>query len=182
MGIPRIRPANPYGRKLQAVRGRPETGDWLRAVRLDQEQELQSIVGLMMRGGRFNPPGEFPVLHAVEDDQRCRERMLRWIEAESEGDGSMAVIVLKVKLTRVLDLAHGATRRALGITLRDLNSPGASAAAQQLGAAAHDAGFEGIVYPRPLKPGRRNLALFMDRVTAKGGGVLGKRGRSSDAA
>ena len=29
------------------------------------------------------------------------------------------------------------------------------------------AGFEGIIYPRPLKPRRRNLALFMDRVVAR---------------
>ncbi len=164
--------SNPFRKKLQAVRGRPETGAWLRAVRLDQEQELQSILGLMMRGGRFNPPGQFPILHAVEDDERCRERMLQWIREEPVPDCSMAVIVLKVRLHRVLDLAHGATRRALGITLRDLNNPRLAQAAQQIGAAAHDAGFEGIIYPRPLKPKQRNLALFMDRISARKNGIL----------
>src|SRR5438045_1105377 len=44
--------SNPYRKKLKDVRGRPETGAWLRAVKLDQEQELQSILGLMVRGGR----------------------------------------------------------------------------------------------------------------------------------
>ena len=174
--------ANPFRQKLQLVRGRPETGAWLRAVKLDQEQELQSILGLMARGGRFNPPGEFPILHAAEDDERSRERMLRWIQEEQEPDGTMAVIVLKVKLSRVLDLASGATRRRLGITLRELNNPRLSRAGQQIGAAAHDAGFEGIIYPRPLKPNQRNLALFMDRINAKKSGVLGRMAGESDAA
>jgi RES domain-containing protein len=172
--------ANPFRKKLKLVRGRPETGAWLRAVRLDQEQELQSILGLMARGGRFNPPGEFPILHAAEDDERCRERMLRWIREEQEPDGVMAVIVLKVKLQRVLDLTSGATRRRLGITLRELNNSRTSKAGQQIGSAAHDAGFEGIIYPRPLKPTRRNLALFMDRINAKKSGILGRM--ESDAA
>jgi RES domain-containing protein len=174
--------ANPFRKKLQAVRGRPETGAWLRAVKLDQEQELQSIMGLMARGGRFNPPGQFPILHAVEDHEQCRKRMLRWIKEEQAPDSSMAVIVLKVRLRRVLDLAHGATRRALGITLRDLNNPRSAIAGQQIGAAAHDAGFEGIIYPRPLKPGQRNLALFMDRISARKNGILGRSRGESDAA
>jgi len=164
--------ANPFKKKLQALKGRPETGAWLRAVNLDQEQELKSILALMMKGGRFNPPGQFPILHAVEDDERCRERMLQWIREEPAVDGNMAVIVLKVRLQRVLDLAHGATRRALGITLRDLNNPRLTLTAQQIGAAAHDAGFEGIIYPRPLKPKQRNLALFMDRINARRNGIL----------
>jgi RES domain-containing protein len=172
--------ANPFRKKLKLVRGRPESGAWLRAVKLDQEQELQSILGLMARGGRFNPPGQFPILHAAEDDERCRERMLRWIREEQEPDGTMAVIVLKVKLQRVLDLTSGATRRRLGITLRALNSSRSSKAGQQIGAAAHDAGFEGIIYPRPFKPTRRNLALFMDRISARKSGVLGRM--ESDAA
>jgi len=174
--------ANPFRKKLRAVRGRPETGAWLRAVKLDQEQELQSILGLMARGGRFNPPGQFPILHAVEDGERCRERMLQWIREEQQPDGVMAVIVLKVRLTRVLDLAHGATRRALGITLRELNNPRSAKAGQQIGAAAHDAGFEGIIYPRPFKPDQRNLALFMDRISARKNGVVSTSRGESDAA
>jgi len=176
----KIGKANPFRQKLRSVRGRPETGAWLRAVRLDQEQELQSILGLMARGGRFNPPGEFPILHAAEDDERCRERMLRWIKEEQEPDGVMAVIVLKVKLSRVLDLSSGSTRRRLGITLRELNNSRSPKAGQQIGSAAHDAGFEGIIYPRPLKPRRRNLALFMDRINARKSGLLGRM--ESDAA
>jgi RES domain-containing protein len=173
---------NPFRKKLRAVRGRPESGAWLRAVKLDQEQELQSILGLMARGGRFNPPGEFPILHAAEDDERCRERMLRWIREEQEPDGVMAIIVLRVRLTRVLDLASGATRRRLGITLRDLNNTRSPRAGQQIGAAAHDAGFEGIIYPRPLKPTRRNLALFMDRISARKNGILGRPPGECEAA
>jgi RES domain-containing protein len=173
--------ANPFQKKLKSVRGRAETGAWLRAVKLDQEQELQSIMGLMARGGRFNPPGGFPILHAAEDDERCRERMLQWIKEEQAPGVDMAVIVLKVRLTRVLDLASGATRRTLGITLRDLYNPHSTLAGQLLGAAAHDAGFEGIVYPRPLEPQRRNLALFMDKVAARKNGIL-SRTRRADAA
>ena len=163
---------NPFRKKLRGVRGRSVTGDWLRAVMLDHEQELKSILTLMERGGRFNPPGKFPVLHAVEDDDGCRAGMLQWIREEQEPDNIMAVVVLKVKLKRVLDLAESSTRRRLGITLRELNDGQGSPTGQQLGAAAYDAGFEGIIYPRPLKRNRRNLALFMDRITAHKNGVF----------
>ena len=173
---------NPYRKKLQGVRGRSESGDWLRAVLLDHEQELKSILTLMERGGRFNPPGKFPVLHAVEDDDGCRAGMLQWIREEQEPDTIMAVVVLKVKLRRVLDLAQASTRRRLGITLRDLNGIHDSPTGQQLGAAAYDAGFEGIIYPRPLKRNRRNLALFMDRITARKNGVFSNSAPEEDAA
>jgi len=160
------RGGNPYRLKLRRVKGRPENGDWLRAVHLDHDQELASILSLMQRGGRFNPPGEFPVLHAAEDDDRCRAGMIDWIQTEQAPDCLRAVVVLKVKLSRVLDLAQAKTRRALGVTLRQLNGLKDSPTGRQIGAAAYEAGFEGIIYPRPLKPSRRNLALFMDRVTA----------------
>jgi RES domain-containing protein len=162
-----MRSTNPFWQKLRRIQGRPETGDWLRAVHLDHDQELQSILALMQRGGRFNPPGRFPVLHAAEDNDRCREGMLEWIKTEQTPDRIRAVVVLKVKLTRVLDLAQPSTRRALGITVRELTGAEDSPTGRQIGAAAYEAGFEGIIYPRPLKPRRRNLALFMDRVTAK---------------
>jgi len=167
MAKSKARPNNPFRQKLRRLKGRPESGDWLRAVHLDHHQELESILMLMQRGGRFNPPGRFPVLHAAEDDERCREGMLAWIREEQAPDRIRAVVVLKVKLARVLDLAQPSTRRALGVTLRQLNGQEDSPAGQQIGAAAYEAGFEGIIYPRPLKPRRRNLALFMDRVVAR---------------
>jgi hypothetical protein len=173
---------NPYRKKLQRVRGRAESGEWLRAVMLDHEQELRSILTLMERGGRFNPPGKFPVLHAVEDDDGCRAGMLQWIREEQVPDSIMAVVVLKVKLKRVLDLAQASTRRRLGITLRDLNELHVSRTGQDLGAAAYDAGFEAIIYPRPLKRNRRNLALFMDRITARKNGVFSNSFAGEDAA
>ena len=39
--------SNPYRKKLKDVRGRPETGAWLRAVKLDQEQELTRRLGFI---------------------------------------------------------------------------------------------------------------------------------------
>jgi RES domain-containing protein len=174
MAKAKARPLNPFRQKLRRLKGRAESGDWLRAVHLDHHQELQSILALMQRGGRFNPPGRFPVLHAAEDDDRCREGMLEWIRQEQVPDRLRAVVVLKVKLTRVLDLAQRATRRALGVTIRELNGRDDSPTAQQIGAAAYEAGFEGIIYPRPLKPRRRNLALFMDRVVARKNHVFSK--------
>ena len=163
---------NPFRKKLARVKGRPLAGDWLRAVMLDHQQELQRILSLMERGGRFNPPGRFPVLHAVEDVAGCRAGLLQWIREEQQPDQIMAIVVLKVKLTRVLDLAQPSTRRTLGITLRELNGLPDSSTGRQIGAAAYDAGFEGIIYPRPLKRNRRNLALFMDRIIARKNGLL----------
>lgn len=167
MAKSKARPNNPFRQKLRRLKGRPESGDWLRAVHLDHDQELHSILALMQRGGRFNPPGRFPVLHAAEDDDRCRAGMLEWIREEQTPDRIRAVVVLKVRLARVLDLAQKATRRALGVTIRQLNGRDDSPTGRQIGAAAYEAGFEGIIYPRPMKPNRRNLALFMDRVVAK---------------
>lgn len=175
----RKRPLNPFRKKLARVQGRPESGDWLRVILLDHEQELRSILQLMERGGRFNPPGRFPVLHAVEDDDGRRAAMLQWIREEQEPDSIRAVVVLKVKLRRVLDLAQRQTRKALGVTLRELNRLPDSPAGRQIGAAAYEAGFEGIIYPRPLKPRSRNLALFMDRITARKNSVFGGRGQDA---
>jgi len=172
---------NPFRSKLQRVKGRPLAGDWLRAVMLDHEQELQRILTLMEHGGRFNPPGRFPVLHAVEDVAGCRAGLLQWIREEQQPDQIMAVVVLKVKLRRVLDLAQPSTRRALGITVRELNGLPGSLAGRQLGAAAYDAGFEGIIYPRPLKRNRRNIALFMDRIIARKNCLLSSASSPSEA-
>ena len=172
MSRTKILALNPFRKKLQRVKGRPLKGDWLRAVMLDHEQELQRILSLMEHGGRFNPPGGFPVLHAVEDVAGCRAGLLQWIREEQQPDQVMAIVVLKVKLTRVLDLAQRATRRALGITLREINGLPDSMAGRQIGAAAYDAGFEAIIYPRPMKRKRRNLAVFMDRIIARKNGLL----------
>jgi RES domain-containing protein len=147
---------------------------------LDHEQELHRILSLMEHGGRFNPPGKFPVLHAVEDVEGCRAGLLQWIREEQQPDHIMAIVVLKVKLTRVLDLAQRSVRRILGITLRELHGLPESPAGRQLGDAAYDAGFEGIIYPRPLKRNRRNLALFMDRIIARKNGLLSSA-KSSEA-
>ena len=76
MGRTKILSPNPFRSKLRRVKGRPLAGDWLRAVMLDHEQELQRILTLMEHGGRFNPPGGFPVLHAVEDVAGCRAGLL----------------------------------------------------------------------------------------------------------
>ena len=183
MGRTKILGTNPFRKKMQRVKGRTLAGDWLRAVMLDHEQELERILSLMEHGGRFNPPGKFPVLHAVEDVAGCRAGLLEWIREEQKPDHIMAIVVLKVKLNRVLDLAQRSIRRMLGITLRELHGLPESETGRQLGDAAYDAGFEGIIYPRPLKRNRRNLALFMDRIIARKNGLLSSaRSPEADAA
>ena len=37
---------------------------------------------------------------------------------------------------------------------------------QAIGVAAYNEGFEGVIYPRPLNPKCRNLAIFSDRITS----------------
>lgn len=115
-----------------------------------------------MRGGRVNPPGSFPVLYAVSDDDGCRPMV-----PGSDGEEPETVIaVFSVTLSRVLDLFDPMIRRRLGISVRDLAGGDESTISQAIGIAAYNEGFEAVIYPRPLNPRCRNMAIFSDRITS----------------
>jgi RES domain-containing protein len=113
------------------------------------------------QGGRVNPPGSFPVLYAVPDAEDCRPPLTSFSD-----DSGMVVAVFSVVLSRVLDLADPELRRRLGVPLREILNPDQPRICQAIGVAAYNEGFEGVIYPRPLNPKCRNLAIFSDRISS----------------
>ena len=57
---------------LKSLPGRPESGRWLRAMPAGRIRDLLDPYSESVRGGRVNPPGSFPVLYAVADEDGCR--------------------------------------------------------------------------------------------------------------
>lgn len=116
-----------------------------------------------LKGGRVNPPGSFPVLYAVADEDGCRPALA----AVGLDEPETVIAVFSVSLTRVLDLADPSVRRKLGVTVSDLTTNvEESRVSQTIGVAAYNEGFEGVIYPRPFNPRCRNLAIFSDRITS----------------
>jgi RES domain-containing protein len=114
-------------------------------------------------GGRVNPPGSFPVLYAVSDQDGCRPPPPTYPDDEPE----TVIAVFSVSLSRVLDLTESEIRRRLGVALKDLLNADEAKLTQAIGVAAYNEGFEGVIYPRPLNPKCRNLAIFSDRISSQ---------------
>lgn len=121
--------------------------------------------GARIRGGRFNPPGSFPVLYI------CRSRPCVVSELErlgtSEGIGVEALLPralykYDLALERVLDLTNLAVRAGIGIDLDVLVAPDWTVC-QEIGAAFHALGAQGIVSPSATGVGEV-LALFMQNL------------------
>lgn len=157
MGYPST---NLFSPLMKRIRGRTETGRWLRAMPTNRIRDLLDPYSESIRGGRMNPPGSFPVLYAVADDAGCLP--LLGVRDEPE----TVIAVFSVSLSRVLDLADPGIRRRLAVTMRDLASADEPGVSQAVGIAAYNEGFEGVIYPRPLNPRCRNLAIFSDRITS----------------
>jgi RES domain-containing protein len=150
-----------YEPLLRRIRGRPETGRWLRAMPVYRIHDLLDPHLSSRQGGRVNPPGSFPVLYAVADKEGCRPPMTSFPD-----DSGTVVAVFSVALSRVLDLADPELRRRLGVPLRELLNPDEPRVCQAIGVAAYNEGFEGVVYPRPLNPKCKNLAIYSDRISS----------------
>ena len=154
--------ADLYSVVLRKHRGRTETGRWLRAMPSGRIRDLLDPYSESLKGGRVNPPGSFPVLYAVADEDGCRPALA----AVGLDEPHTVIAVFSVALSRVLDLADPLVRRKLGVTVRDLTGSEETRVPQSLGVAAYNEGFEGVIYPRPLNPKCRNLAIFSDRITS----------------
>lgn len=154
--------ANLYTPLMRRIRGRPESGRWLRVMPAHRIRDLLDPHAESMRGGRINPPGSFPVLYAVADENGCCPPA-----GSVDGDEPETVVaVFSVRLSRVLDLADAGVRRRLGVTVKELANAEEPRTSQAIGIAAYNEGFEGVIYPRPLNPRCRNLAIFSDRITS----------------
>jgi len=137
--------------------------------------------GSRLRGGRFNPAGEFEVLYvALSVDTAFAERdgLLLTAAGIKAARAVRTGVLLKLgcRLTSVLDLTDQRVRERLAVSLADVLGPwlpwiAASARAtavapsQAIGRNVHASRrFEGILYPSTKDPAGRCLAIFPDRL------------------
>lgn len=121
--------------------------------------------GARLRGGRFNPPGSFPVLYI------CRSRPCAVSELERlgtlqgigvEGLFPRDLYAYDISLERVLDATNPAVRRGIGIDLDLLVAPEWTIC-QEIGTVFHALGAQGILSPSATGVGEV-LALFIQNL------------------
>ena len=167
--------SNPFIERVRKIEGRPESGQWLHLSASDPVSGAVELMELMEHGGRLNPPGSFPVAYFSEDTETCRSELNRWLRGESDLDDRFTILVAEMNLPRVLNLEDGAVRRRLGVSLAALADSTDMTLTQSIGAAAHQVGFLGVLYPRPLGRGGLNLAAFCDRTSRDEISIVGAR-------
>lgn len=158
---------------MSHVSGRPEIGRWLQTTVSDPSSGAVELIELREHGGRLNPPGTFPVTYLVEDKESSRSEMSRWIQSETESGSRFVTLMVDLHLPKVLDLCDASVRKTLGVSLAALAGGEDMALTQSIGVAAHEAEFGGVVYPRALGHGARNLAVFNDRTTDQEISIVG---------
>ena len=178
-------PARPAGaltrRRLLRVGPRPFRGVAYRVIGSRFLSSPLASAGSRLRGGRFNPAGEFEVLYvALSVDTAFAERdgLLLTAAGIKAARAVRTGVLLKLgcQLTSVLDLTDQRVRERLAVSLADVLGPwlpwiAASARAtavapsQAIGRNVHASRrFEGILYPSTKDPAGRCLAIFPDRL------------------
>lgn len=135
-----------------------------RAVR-DLYSALDST-GAALHGGRFNPRGVAALYLAPNPDLALRENL-----GLSGWDDLLAfsprrIVCVRVRLSRVLDLASVGSTDALGLTLDDLLGDwlASDSPTQAVGQQAFIDGVEAIAFPSRIEPAERNFAVFRDNL------------------
>jgi RES domain-containing protein len=113
-------------------------------------------------GGRWGPPGAFPVLYLGRPPAYVVVEAYRHLVEEVEGMraelvGPRRILVAEVHVTNVLDLREPSSREAVGLRMEDLF--GDHAPCQAVGLAAHQLELHGVLAPAATGLGE-TLALF----------------------
>lgn len=155
-------------RRLTAVvrrlKPRAEAGRWLRVLPGERTRELLTPSAHEGAGGRFNPPGSFPVLHFTEDREACRGAIRALLAGPDTGQ-PYCICALDVKLKRVLDLCEPRAAAELGLTPDELARAEDFSSTQAVGIAAYNRGLQGIIYPQGALC-CRNLVVFAEHITS----------------
>ncbi len=88
-----------WRQRLAGVGVRSVAGTWYRVVSRGYRDQAQSNEGSRLRGGRYNPPGEFGGLYLAESQEACRAELLRHTDVFPD----LSLATFDVSLSRVLD-------------------------------------------------------------------------------
>ncbi|MGH9109003.1 MAG: RES family NAD+ phosphorylase [Acidimicrobiales bacterium] len=121
--------------------------------------------GARIHGGRFNPPGSFPVLYLCQSRPCAVAELRRLGERQAIGVEGLLPRMLyryEINLDRVLDLTDDAVRAQVGLGLQALTGPDWSTC-QELGSTLHALGTQGVSSPSATGVGDV-LAVFVQRI------------------
>lgn len=124
-----------------------------------------ATTGSLKQGGRWNPPGEFGAVYTSLNESTARAELRRSAQRRGVEPSDLApreLVLLRVNLTRVLDLTDPRILSKLGLKPEDLLQND-WARTQEIARAAWGAGFEGVFVPSAAGSGD-NLAIFPDRL------------------
>lgn len=138
------------------------------------QQDIISSVGSKKYGGRFNLKGKFEVLYLSCDVHTCIEEVARSDQLSGFTVAKRfprTTVGIEVKLSKVLDLTNGKTRRAISISKavlteidwETIQANNEEAITQSIGRFAKNAGFEAILVPSAVWNGK-NLDIFPDNL------------------
>lgn len=125
----------------------PFSGDGWR--HLSPRHDPSSGEGARLHGGRFNPPGSFPVLYICRTRPCVVAELQRFGERQAIGVEGLLPRHLyryEIHLDRVLDLTDAGVRSEVGLGLEVLTGPD-WATCQDLGATAHALGAQAVLSP-----------------------------------
>lgn len=121
--------------------------------------------GARIQGGRWNPPGSFPVLYLGLDQGVIVGEFRRLLDRQARSIADLLPRVLyryELRLSNLLDLRSDEALRMVGLSLSDVRSDDL-VPCQRIGEAAHYGGREGLLAPSAAVDGVV-LALFTDRM------------------
>lgn len=121
--------------------------------------------GARIHGGRFNPPGSFPVLYLCQSRSCAVAELQRFGERQAIGIEGLLPRTLyryEISFDRVLDLAHDGVRTQVGLGLDVLTGPDWTSC-QELGSALHALGVQAINSPSATGVGEI-LAVFVQQI------------------
>ena len=131
--------------------------------------EALSGEGARVRGGRWNPPGSFPVVYAASDPGVAAAEISRTAQRYGVAIASLLprnLTTIRVSLVRVLDLTDDSVLASVPLP-RSATTDEDLRLCEAVGDAAHYLGFEAILAPSAAAPGGTTLAIFVNSLGAR---------------